>query len=171
MLRLSLVMESAIDIKCVSCGGSTKVGFGWVWLYRVWPLVLNAMVLVKPATVVEWHRRGFRLYWRRWRSRRLGRPKMSAEIRDLVRQMSLANRQRIVRSLATYSYLLQARSSRPRGGRSASSLRTSRCVSSAVDRHVLFPRERSFCSVTASVACNATGTHAWGPTATYVSFG
>ena len=49
------------------------------------------MVLVKPATVVQWHRQGFRLYWR-WRSRRLGRPKMRAEIRDLVRQMSLANR-------------------------------------------------------------------------------
>jgi putative transposase len=63
----------------------------WVWLYRVWPQVLDAMVLVKPVTVVQWHRRGFRLYWR-WRSRRLGRPKMSAEIRDLIRKMSLANR-------------------------------------------------------------------------------
>ena len=63
----------------------------WVWLYRVWPRVLNAMVLVKPATVVQWHRQGFRLYWR-WRSRRLGRPKTSAEIRDLVCKMSLANR-------------------------------------------------------------------------------
>src|SRR5450830_1297109 len=62
----------------------------WVWLYRVWPQVLNAMVLVKPATVVQWHRKGFRLYWR-WRSRRLGRPKMSAEIRDLIRRMSLGN--------------------------------------------------------------------------------
>ena len=62
----------------------------WVWLYRVWPQVLNAMVLVKPATVVQWHRRGFQLYWR-WRSRRLGRPKMSTEIRDLIRRMSLAN--------------------------------------------------------------------------------
>ena len=40
----------------------------WVWLYRVWPQVVNAMVLVKPATVVQWHRKGFRLYWR-WRSR------------------------------------------------------------------------------------------------------
>jgi len=35
----------------------------WVWLYRVWPQVLNAMALVKPATVVQWHRKGFRLYW------------------------------------------------------------------------------------------------------------
>ena len=62
----------------------------WVWLYRVWPQVLNATVLVKPATVVQWHRKGFRLYWR-WRSRRLGRPKMSTEIRVLIRRMSLAN--------------------------------------------------------------------------------
>jgi transposase InsO family protein len=62
----------------------------WVWLYRVWPQVLNAMVLVKPATVVQWHRKGFRLYWR-WRSRRLGRPKMGTEIRDLIRRMNVAN--------------------------------------------------------------------------------
>ena len=62
----------------------------WVWLYRIWPQVLNAMVLVKPATVVQWHRKGFRLYWR-WRSRRPGRPKMSSEIRDLIRRMSHTN--------------------------------------------------------------------------------
>jgi transposase InsO family protein len=48
------------------------------------------MVLVKPATVIDWHRKGFRLYWRR-RSRHLGRPRMSREIRDLIRQMSQAN--------------------------------------------------------------------------------
>src|ERR1700687_5339372 len=58
----------------------------WVWLYRIWPQVLNTMVLVKPATVVQWHRKGFRLNWRR-RSRNLGRPRMSREIRDLLRQM------------------------------------------------------------------------------------
>src|SRR3979411_979717 len=52
----------------------------WVWLYRIWPQVLNAMVLVKPATVVQWHRKGFRLYWR-WRSHRSGRAKMSSATR------------------------------------------------------------------------------------------
>src|SRR5258707_6465072 len=36
----------------------------WMWLYRIWPRALNAMVLVKPATVIQWHRKGFRLYWR-----------------------------------------------------------------------------------------------------------
>jgi hypothetical protein len=39
-----------------------------VWLYRIWPQVIDEMVLVKPATVIQWHRKGFRLYWR-WRSR------------------------------------------------------------------------------------------------------
>jgi putative transposase len=62
----------------------------WVWLYRVWPQALNAMVLVKPATVIQWHRKGFRIYWR-WRSGRPGRPKTSTEIRDLIRRMSLTN--------------------------------------------------------------------------------
>ena len=62
----------------------------WVWLYRICPQVLNAVVLVKPATVVLWHRKGFQLYLR-WRSRRPGRPKMRTEIRDLIRRMSKAN--------------------------------------------------------------------------------
>ena len=59
----------------------------WVWLYRIWPQVIDAMVLVKPATVVQWHRKGFGLYWR-WRSRRPGRPKIDTEIRVLIRRMS-----------------------------------------------------------------------------------
>ena len=52
--------------------------------------VLDTLVLVKPATVVKWHLTGFGIYWRR-RSRGLGRPKTSDEIRDLIRRMSLAN--------------------------------------------------------------------------------
>ncbi|MFZ0888229.1 MAG: hypothetical protein WA005_07235 [Candidatus Binataceae bacterium] len=61
----------------------------WVWLYRLWPRCLEVMALVKPATVVQWHRQGFRLFWR-WRSRS-GRPAVDREIRDLIRQMSSAN--------------------------------------------------------------------------------
>jgi transposase InsO family protein len=61
----------------------------WVWLYRLWPRFLEAMVLVKPATVIQWHRHGFRLFWR-WRSRS-GRPSVEREVRDLIRQMSSAN--------------------------------------------------------------------------------
>src|SRR4030081_3795949 len=57
----------------------------WVLLYRIWPRALLAMVLVKPATVVQWHRRGFRVYWRwRSRSRQIGRPKTSTETRPMA---------------------------------------------------------------------------------------
>jgi hypothetical protein len=61
----------------------------WVLLYRMWPRCKEVMVLVKPATVVQWHRQGFRLFWR-WRSSS-GRPAVEREIRDLIRQMSSAN--------------------------------------------------------------------------------
>ncbi len=61
----------------------------WVWLYRLWPRFLKVIVVVKPATVIQWHRQGFRLYWR-WRSRS-GRPAINREVRDLIRQMCDAN--------------------------------------------------------------------------------
>ncbi len=64
----------------------------FVWLYRLFPSVLNAVTIVQPETVIRWHRTGFRLYWR-WKSRsRGGRPKVPVEIRRLIREMSLANR-------------------------------------------------------------------------------
>src|SRR5258708_14286542 len=48
----------------------------FVWLYRLFPSVLNAVTIVQPETVIRWHRTGFRLYWR-WKSRsRGGRPKV-----------------------------------------------------------------------------------------------
>src|ERR1700681_1310193 len=60
-------------------------------LYRLAPGVLDALKIVRPETVIRWHRAGFRAYWR-WKSRpRSGRPKTSLEIRHLVREMSLAN--------------------------------------------------------------------------------
>ncbi len=49
-------------------------------------------MLVKPETVIHWHRRGFRLYWR-WKSKadKVGRPKIGSETRDLIRRMSSEN--------------------------------------------------------------------------------
>ena len=41
----------------------------FVWLYRLFPSLLEAAVVIKPETLVRWHRSGFRLYWR-WKSRR-----------------------------------------------------------------------------------------------------
>src|SRR6202035_748713 len=63
----------------------------FVWLYRFFPAILNAITVVKPETVIRWHRRGFRAYWH-WKSRRPGgRPKIDGEIRDLIRRMSKEN--------------------------------------------------------------------------------
>jgi putative transposase len=62
----------------------------WVCLYRMWPRVLDALVLAQLAAVVKWRRRGFRIYWR-WRSGCPGRPKTRAEIQALIRRMSRAN--------------------------------------------------------------------------------
>ncbi len=63
----------------------------FVGLYRLFPDVRGALAIVKPDTVIRWHRAGFRAYWR-WKSRtRGGRPKVPPEIRQLIRDMSLAN--------------------------------------------------------------------------------
>src|SRR6187455_3612850 len=60
-------------------------------LYRLAPSVLGALAILKPETVIRWHRAGFRSYWR-WKSRhRGGRPTVPLEIRELIREMSIAN--------------------------------------------------------------------------------
>src|SRR6202158_2152165 len=60
-------------------------------LYRLAPGVLDALKIVRPETVIRWHRAGVRAYWR-WKSRpRSGRPTTPLEIRQLIREMSLAN--------------------------------------------------------------------------------
>jgi putative transposase len=63
----------------------------WVWLSRIWSDWSSALLIVKPETVIAWHRKGFRLFWT-WKSRHpTGRPDVSSEIRNLIRKMSLAN--------------------------------------------------------------------------------
>ena len=64
----------------------------WVWLSRIWPDWRSALVIVKPETVITWHRQGFKLYWR-WKSRagKPGRPRVDPEIRELIRRMSREN--------------------------------------------------------------------------------
>ena len=65
--------------------------FLFVWLYRWFSSILEVVAIVRPETVIRWHRAGFRAYWR-WRSRnRVGRPKVSAELRTLIGEMSRAN--------------------------------------------------------------------------------
>jgi hypothetical protein len=66
--------------------------FFFVQLYRWFPSILKAITLVRPETIVRWHRAGFRRYWR-WKSRvRGGRPPIEAELRALIRRISLENR-------------------------------------------------------------------------------
>src|SRR5262249_54116536 len=63
----------------------------FVWLYRLCPSVVDAVTIIRPETVIRWHRQGFRAFWR-WKSRsRGGRPTIAREIRDLIREMSRAN--------------------------------------------------------------------------------
>jgi hypothetical protein len=63
----------------------------WSWLSRVWSEWHSAIIIVKPATVVRWHRRGFRLFWH-WKSWSNGdRPRIDAQVRSLIRQMNEEN--------------------------------------------------------------------------------
>jgi len=63
----------------------------WTTLRQVWSRWAEVLIIVKPETVVGWHRAGFRLFWR-WRSRaRGGRPKITAELRALVRRLAEEN--------------------------------------------------------------------------------
>src|SRR5262245_8978989 len=63
----------------------------WAWLLRSWRSWRTALLIVKPETVITWHRRGFRLFWT-WRSRRLfKRPPVSTDVRTLTRTMAHAN--------------------------------------------------------------------------------
>jgi len=62
----------------------------WVALYGLWPDWHNALILVKPETVIGWHRKGFRLYWT-WKSRnRGGRPPIDREIRRTLARVYIA---------------------------------------------------------------------------------
>ena len=64
----------------------------WVLLSRVWTDWAKTLTLVKPETVIRWHRKCFRLYWT-WKSRRnrIGRPAIAWDVRELIRKMSQAN--------------------------------------------------------------------------------
>ena len=63
----------------------------FIQLYRWFPSVLKVITVIRPETLVRWHRAGFRCYWR-WKSRSFGgRPQIDTELRALIRQMSIEN--------------------------------------------------------------------------------
>jgi hypothetical protein len=64
----------------------------WVWLSRLWSNWRSVLAIVQPETVIQWHRQGFKLYWR-WKSKakKPGRPPIERNLRDLIRRMSREN--------------------------------------------------------------------------------
>ncbi len=62
----------------------------WVGLAKLWPGWRDTLAIVRPATVIRWHRLGFRLFWR-WRSRPTGRPSIKADLRTLIRRIATEN--------------------------------------------------------------------------------
>ncbi|MPZ40666.1 MAG: transposase [Rhizobiales bacterium] len=63
----------------------------FIQMYRWFPSILQVLMIIRPETLVRWHRAGFRRYWR-WKSRRRGgRLQIDAELRGLIRRMSIEN--------------------------------------------------------------------------------
>jgi len=64
----------------------------WAWLCEVWSDWRSSLLIVKPETVIGWHRKGFRLFWTgKVRRGQTGRPPVSKETRQLIRKMSREN--------------------------------------------------------------------------------
>ena len=91
--NVALRQQLAVIRRSVKRPRLSKVDRGfWVLLRRIWTDWESVLVIVKPETVIRWHRCGFRRYWT-WKSRRRrpGRPGVAPEIRELIRNMSRAN--------------------------------------------------------------------------------
>ena len=90
LLRINCNIRLVEDARKVPYLNDTD-RFLFVWLYHWFPSVLGVIAIVRPETIIRWHRTGFRAYWR-WRSRNhVGRPKVSAELRALIGEISRAN--------------------------------------------------------------------------------
>src|ERR1700682_226117 len=91
-----LALRHQIGVLQRSAGKRPKLTSGdrllWICLSRLWRDWRSALAIVKPETVIAWHRAGFRLLWT-WKGRRglPGRPAISREVRDLIRKMCREN--------------------------------------------------------------------------------
>ena len=91
----NLILRHQLNILRRRIQGSVRLSnpdrLALVCLYRLCPTVVNAVAIIRPETLIRWHRRGFRAFWR-WKSRSSGgRPPVPTEIRELIREMSRAN--------------------------------------------------------------------------------
>jgi hypothetical protein len=88
-LRHQVVVLRRMVHRRVRLTNSDRLFF--IQLYRWFPSVLKVITVIRPETLVRWHRAGFRRYWR-WKSRLLGgRPQIEKDLRALIRQMSIEN--------------------------------------------------------------------------------
>src|SRR5262245_35628504 len=88
-LRHQVVVLRRIVLRRVRLTNSDRLFF--IQLYRWVPSVLKVITVIRPETLVRWHRAGFRCYWR-WKSRSFGgRPQIDTELRALIRRMSIEN--------------------------------------------------------------------------------
>ena len=62
----------------------------WVWLSRIWDHWKSSLIIVKPPTVIGWHKKGFNLYWK-WKSGRVGRPTIDWQLIKLIRRLQKEN--------------------------------------------------------------------------------
>src|SRR2546429_9012966 len=84
-----------------------------VTLYRWFPSILKAITIIRPETLVRWHRAGFRRYWQ-WKYRSLGgRPQIDADLRALIRRMSVDNFARAREGVTRKQHLLNRDGSIP----------------------------------------------------------
>jgi transposase InsO family protein len=89
VLRHQLNILRRKVLKRPQLSGSDRMLF--VWLYRLFPGIADAITIVRPETLIRWHRAGFRAWWR-WKSRNLGgRPKVDRELRNLIHRMCAEN--------------------------------------------------------------------------------
>ncbi|MGB8305885.1 MAG: hypothetical protein WCE36_18725 [Pseudolabrys sp.] len=88
-LRHQVVVLRRMVHRRVRLTNSDRLFF--IQLYRWFPSVLKVITVIRPETLVRWHRAGFRQYWR-WKSRSFGgRPQIDTELRALIQQMSIEN--------------------------------------------------------------------------------
>src|ERR1700751_3820553 len=89
------VLRHQLNVLCRRLHGRVRLTnrdrWFFIQLYRRFPSILQVLTVIRPQTLVGWHRAGFRCYWR-WKSRPLGgRPQIDMELRALIRRMGMQN--------------------------------------------------------------------------------
>ncbi|MHC4281203.1 MAG: integrase core domain-containing protein [Planctomycetota bacterium] len=89
--NLALRQQLAVQQRCIKRPKIKNTDrIFWVWLSRIWNDWRSSLIIVKPPTVIGWHKKGFKLYWKR-KSRRVGRPNINWKLIKLIRKMQNEN--------------------------------------------------------------------------------